>query len=631
MCCIFRRAILLLLLVCALGLPTLPARAEDPLEAIDRGMTLLRNGDIDAARTTLSAIGDGEAPDATLLAARGMTEAFAGNSAAAEVLFRHALEQDPRSVAALWGLSLNLLQRKRVFEASALIDRAAVAAPTDARVKTLQAYAYLLLGRTADAAVTAKIALDAGQPTPFLLATLAQIHRNLGYTKKAVEFGRLAAKTYYGMDFLATERRVQLPLTLIIADAPQALDPASPARPAPQPAAQRTDLAIEIPRIVDVPTTREKPVQIVAPRDGAVVRGPQRVRVTTHGGHAVSFVVLQVDHVTRGLLTGLPYQFAWDADAVTPGRHQLVARAYDDHGLVIGDDTVTVEAPSGQAPVTPEPSERVLELQRRMVALDMPLPAPLSLFTQLGWWNKEAGDAEQAQIALEKAAAIDPSTEGVLSALNGLYLDNGMHFLTPSGDLTRGPAGKDKRVALTFDDGPTPLYTPTILNELKRYNAHATFFLVGKMAEKYPEQVLQILAQGHELGNHSYTHRDMTKLTGQEVIAEVLRTRTALKEIAGQQTYLFRPPGGDIDPAVTKQLHMLDYNIVFWDVNAGEFRKAPTPAAQAAQIIQHVQSGSILLLHNGLVDGTLNFLPMLLDGLAKRGYSFVTVSELMHE
>ncbi|HEY3416079.1 MAG TPA: polysaccharide deacetylase family protein, partial [Armatimonadota bacterium] len=184
------------------------------------------------------------------------------------------------------------------------------------------------------------------------------------------------------------------------------------------------------------------------------------------------------------------------------------------------------------------------------------------------------------------------------------------------------------RVALTFDDGPNPLYTPSILAELKRYNAHATFFLVGKMVQLYPDLATQIMGEGHELANHTYTHPNITKLSKNEVIAEVLRNRTMIKDVTGVQTYLFRPPGGNIDAAVTRQLRQLDYNIIYWDINAGEFRKF-TPEEQAAQILSHVRDGSILLLHNGPIDGTLNILPTLLTQLSRRGYTFMTVSEIM--
>ncbi|HEX2951471.1 MAG TPA: hypothetical protein VHV83_18170 [Armatimonadota bacterium] len=103
-----------------------------------------------------------------------------------------------------------------------------------------------------------------------------------------------------------------------------------------------------------------------------------------------------------------------------------------------------------------------------------------------------------------------------------------------------------------------------------------------------------------------------------------------IKDVTGRTTYLFRPPGGNINETVTKELRDLDYNIIYWSINAGEFQNYP-PEEQASMILSKVQDGSILLLHNGQVDGTLNILPTLLAELQKRGFTFVTVSELLKE
>ena len=235
-------------------------------------------------------------------------------------------------------------------------------------------------------------------------------------------------------------------------------------------------------------------------------------------------------------------------------------------------------------------------------------PQPLSLFTDLGWWHYDLHETTQALAAFEKAAAIDPTADGVLAILAKLYKENGMHAVSTTGEVFHGVADGSKQVALTIDDGPNPLYTPSILNELKKYDAHATFFTVGKMAQQYPDLLLQIVADGHELANHSYTHPNLTTLSRNQIIAEVLRTRAVIKEITGKQTYLFRPPGGDINQFVVDQLRALDYNIIYWSINAGDYHKHP-PQEQAQLILSRVTDGSIILLHNGVIDGTLNILP----------------------
>jgi peptidoglycan/xylan/chitin deacetylase (PgdA/CDA1 family) len=617
----YRAIVVAFFLACCVLFAARPVRAEDPYDVIERGLGLLSSGDVEAARQALAPVINVESPNPTALSARGTLELLTGKPAVAEVAFRRALDENPHHLTALWGLSLSLIARGRVFEATALVDRAALVAPNDPHVKTLQAYVYLLLGRHADATLAGKAALAAGDQSPFLLAVLAQVHYNLGYTQKALDFGGRAATIYDGMDFLSPGQRLRLPLTMIITDTPQALAPTEAVKP---PAI--TNLDIELPR-TKMETEAQQPFQIVAPRAGSMLHGLQRVRAVYRGNREIKFTIFLVDRVMRGMTTELPYHFQWDADSVNPGEHQLTIRAYDYRGVAIEEDTITVATQDGAILPAPATSEREEALEKRMIALTTPNPAPLSLFVQLGYWYKEAGETARATIAFEKAAAIDPEAEGVLTTLSDLYKGNGMHIFDSGGEITLGPKYA-KKVALTFDDGPNPLYTANILNVLKRYNVHSTFFLVGKMAQQYPDLVLQILAEGHELANHTYTHPNLTKLAQHEIIAEVLRTRTVIKEITGRQTYLFRPPGGNIDPFAKKQLRALDYNIVYWEINAGEYRTF-SPTAQATQIMNRVRPGSIILLHNGLVDGTLNILDLLLAELTKQGYTCVTVSELL--
>jgi peptidoglycan/xylan/chitin deacetylase (PgdA/CDA1 family) len=560
--------------------------------------------------------------DPLRLAALGTVDLYSGRIPDADRSFRAALAQDPQQVASLWGLSLCLLKRNRVFEASALLDRASIVAPQDPRVKTLQAYAYCLLTRVSDAAQSGKAALDGGEKSPFLLATLAVIQRRMGYTRKALEFGGFAARAYYGMDFLSPIDAVSLPLTMTVVDTPQAVNTPAETKPG---AKARPEL--ELPSAKS--SAREgQPLQIVAPAAGSTVRGLQRVQAVFRDPGDMKFLIFQVDGVLRGMITELPYHFPWDSDAAAPGVHTLCVRAYDSRGLLLTEDSISVTTTAG-TPVAPRPAPaRAAELQRAMMTLTMPAPAPLSLYTQLGGWHREVNELPQAQAAFEKAAAIDPTSAGVLTTLAALYEGVGLHPISATGEAWRGPAGS-KRVALTFDDGPNPLYTPGIMEVLKQYDGRATFFLVGKMAQQYPDLVLELLAQGHELGNHSYTHPNITKLKQSELIAEVLRTRVLIKDISSRQTYLFRPPGGNIDEATTKQLRALDYNIVYWDVNAGEFKKSATPEAQTARMLATIKDGSIVLMHNGPVDGTLSILPGLMAALHAKGYRFVTVSELV--
>jgi len=616
---------MLAMICCALFLPS-PAYAVDIFATIDRAMGLLQNGELDGAQDILTTAQADGCDDPLLSSAQGVFAMYTSNYGSAEAIFRSTLLRDPKQLAALWGVSLCLLARNRVNEAATFIERAAEVAPTDTRVKTLQAYIAMLLDRLSDAAVLGKGALDGGEKSAFLMATLAQIYSRMGYEPKALEFGSFAAKSFYGMNFLAPNQHVALPLTMQIADDPQM---ATPALPAPAAHGMRTALELEVPKTLSQPST-DKIIHLVSPIAGTTVYGMQQIRAVYHGSREIKFVIFLVDHVIRGMMTDFPFHFDWDANGAQPGEHQLCVRAFDYHGVLLGEDTLVITSATGQPRAPATTSVQISNMQARLLTLTMPDAQPLALFANLGKWHLKVHETAQAVGAFEKAAAINPRADGILPALAQLYQENGLHSLSASRLIYHGTATGNKKIALTFDDGPNPLYTPSIISELKKYNAHATFFLVGKMVQLFPDLVMQVLAEGHELANHTYTHPNLTKLTNDDIIAEVLRTRAVIKEITGKDTYLFRPPGGDIDAKVADQLHALDYNIIYWDVNIGEFRKHP-PQEQAAMVLNKAKDGSIILMHNGLIDGTLNILPTLLDELHKRGFNFVTVSELLRD
>ncbi len=462
------------------------------------------------------------------------------------------------------------------------------------------------------------------------MATLAQIYRRMGYAQKALEFGSFAAKSFDGMDFLAQGHRVSLPLTMVIADTPQMLgtDKLAPV-PVTTSRGQRTELEPELPPAI-APETKAA-FRIVSPQPGNPVSGMQQVRTEYTGTREIKFVIFLADHVMCGMMTDLPFHFEWDADGAAPGEHQLCVRAYDasrrshrrryHHGHQRHRHTVCrdrdLERDAGNAvALTGDDHAR-----HRSRCRYSPIWAG-GIMTCMR--------PSSPSSRLKKPRRSTPPAMACCRSLAQLYKEHGMHALSENGEIYHGAATGSKHIALTFDDGPNPLYTPSILRELKKYDAHATFFLVGKMVQLYPDLVLQILADGHELANHSYTHPNLTKLTKDQIIAEVLRTRAVIKEITGRQTYLFRPPGGDIDSDVLDQLRALDYNVVYWDVNAGEFRKHP-PQEEADMIVNKAKDGSIVLMHNGQYDGTMNILPILMAELSQRGFTFVTVSELMSE
>ena len=124
----------------------------------------------------------------------------------------------------------------------------------------------------------------------------------------------------------------------------------------------------------------------------------------------------------------------------------------------------------------------------------------------------------------------------------------------------------DKVVALTFDDGPDPATTPAVLESLAKNNVHATFFVVGQRAEKYPALLKKTSKAGHEIGNHSYSHKDFNRVNGAEIRSEITRTNDIINKITGQKTFLFRPPGGYLSNEMIRitQEEKVKVKVAYW-------------------------------------------------------------------
>jgi peptidoglycan/xylan/chitin deacetylase (PgdA/CDA1 family) len=194
--------------------------------------------------------------------------------------------------------------------------------------------------------------------------------------------------------------------------------------------------------------------------------------------------------------------------------------------------------------------------------------------------------------------------------------------------LVRGDRGK-KTLALTFDDGPHPQYTPKLLEILKRYNAPATFFVVGEMAEKYPEGIKAEIAAGHNVGNHTYHHVNLTRIPNDMIATEIKACHDVIRSITDTHPHLFRPPGGDYDTQVIETAEALNYTTVLWTDDPGDYASPGTGVIEQ-RTLRTADNGGIILLHDG-EQQTVYILPKLLDALKARGFTFVTIDELMKQ
>ena len=192
----------------------------------------------------------------------------------------------------------------------------------------------------------------------------------------------------------------------------------------------------------------------------------------------------------------------------------------------------------------------------------------------------------------------------------------------------RGPLA-NRKIALTFDDGPHPTYTPQVLELLRRYQAKATFFCIGKNVEQHPDLVRQAHQAGHAVGNHSYTHAGTIDFHLQQGwLDELQQTDRAIEQAIGHRPAFFRPPYGVTTPHLAGAVRASGHHVIGWWVRPYDTLKSRTPDRIARTILRKVKPGAIILLHD-THDRIVPVLEQLLPELHQRGYALVTVAELI--
>jgi peptidoglycan/xylan/chitin deacetylase (PgdA/CDA1 family) len=183
-------------------------------------------------------------------------------------------------------------------------------------------------------------------------------------------------------------------------------------------------------------------------------------------------------------------------------------------------------------------------------------------------------------------------------------------------------------LAMTFDDGPSAEYTPRLLDMLKARHIKATFFLVGKNVQAHPELVRRIIAEGDEVGNHTWDHPQLSKLTDTQATDEIEKTQDAIRTACGVTPTLLRPPYGALNnPEHIWIPQQLKLNVIYWTVDTEDWKR-PGAAAITERVLAGARPGAIILQHD-IHWETIDAMPAALDGLIARGYHLVTVSQLM--
>lgn len=225
---------------------------------------------------------------------------------------------------------------------------------------------------------------------------------------------------------------------------------------------------------------------------------------------------------------------------------------------------------------------------------------------------------------------------GLLGAVLAIFFDEAI-FLR-KGTIYRGGVS-EKVVALTFDDGPSLVWTPQILNELKKANVKATFFMVGEHVRQYPSVARRVAQEGHEIENHSYDHHVLLYYKMDEVLREIKDAETAIQRVTGQTTTYFRPPKAWVTAAEKAKIKELGYKIVLWTLNSKDWVRFDDKYI-VKYLLHHVQPGDIILFHDSggafATEGgnrreTVLAVKRLIEELKKRGYAFVTLKELINK
>jgi peptidoglycan-N-acetylglucosamine deacetylase len=196
------------------------------------------------------------------------------------------------------------------------------------------------------------------------------------------------------------------------------------------------------------------------------------------------------------------------------------------------------------------------------------------------------------------------------------------------------------QIVLTFDDGPDPYTTPAILDILHNYNIKATFFVVGARAEPHPDFINLIASEGHTLGNHTYYHRDLTKLTPEQMLEELQDTQAIIDQALGHhsQVTLFRPPRASSYNAEPAKLPFLEEILreqkmyrLMWTIDSNDWALRDQPESIVTNLAQNTPEGRGVILLHDTQPQTVEALPKILDNYKEAGYNFTTVRDLLAE
>jgi peptidoglycan/xylan/chitin deacetylase (PgdA/CDA1 family) len=238
----------------------------------------------------------------------------------------------------------------------------------------------------------------------------------------------------------------------------------------------------------------------------------------------------------------------------------------------------------------------------------------------------ELGRARLAVMPLETADRFGSRAPTELAVPSGTPRMPDFDVSSRMRELARGNS-KRKQVALTFDDGPHPEYTCQLLAVLEHYDVKATFFFVGVQSKRHPEWVKMSHQAGHEIASQTYDHFRLPKLPYNEKVHQIDAYQQVIEELTGTTPRFLRPPGGQVDNETATIARDRNMVIGLWDVALNDTQEDRSADEMLKLALREVRPGSVVLAHDG-IQATIDMLPALIEALQKKGYEFVTMSEL---
>jgi peptidoglycan-N-acetylglucosamine deacetylase len=234
--------------------------------------------------------------------------------------------------------------------------------------------------------------------------------------------------------------------------------------------------------------------------------------------------------------------------------------------------------------------------------------------------------------------ALGPVLTGTAAA--AAAVSAGYQSMAPTGQwygrTFTGLAHGTKQLTLTYDDGPNDPHTLRLIEVLARHSVHATFFLIGRYVRERPEIVREVVQAGHIVGNHTFTHPSLIFKTEAEIRGELSQCRSALSDVIGEHSNLFRPPFGRRRPAVLRIARELGLEPVMWNVTGYDWN-APPAATIERKVASQIRGGSVILLHDGGHrqmgadrSQTVQATDALIARYQSEGYEFVTIPAMMN-